>query len=159
MILKEDNNLRIHRLRVIHIVEADLNFLLGAKWWTAVHKARKDNTLHCRQYEGCPGQQAQTIPLMEELQRYYSLLTRTPYTNFDSDCASAYDRVLVSVSSLASRSFGIHRRAPDSAFFNTSATTHDTDQSEPGAPENSSHQRIFCFQGYSPFYFWGKANQ
>ena len=46
---------------------------------------------------------------MEELRRYYSLLIRTPYTNFDSENAVAYDRVIVSVLSLASRGYGIHR--------------------------------------------------
>jgi len=30
-------------------------------------------------------------------------------------------------------------RAPDRAFFNTSATRYDRDQSEPDAPENSTH--------------------
>ena len=29
MILKQENNIRIQRLRVVHIVEADLNFILG----------------------------------------------------------------------------------------------------------------------------------
>ena len=152
MILKEENNLRIHRLRVIHIVEADLNFLLGAKW-RAVHKARKDNTLRHGQYGGCPGRQAQTITLMRELQRDYSLLTRTPYMNFDSDCASAYDRVLVSISCLASRSFGIHRneicvhaKTLEEATYklkNDSATTETSYQTLHPIPD-SWHRSRHC---------------
>ena len=47
---------------------------------------------------------------MEELRRDYSLLTRTTYTKFDLDNAAAYDCVIVSVSSLASRGYGIHRK-------------------------------------------------
>jgi len=31
------------------------------------------------------------------------------------------------------------KRAPDRAFFNTSATRYDSDQSEPGASKNSTH--------------------
>ena len=101
--------MKVHRLGVIHIVEAGINFILGAKWRAAVHKSSKEKTLHSGQYGGCPGRQAQTVTLMEELRRDYSLLTRTPYTNFDSGNAAAYDRVIVSFSSLASRGYGIHR--------------------------------------------------
>ena len=90
-------------------MEADLNFILGATWRAAVQKGSKGKTLYCGQYGGCPGRQAQTVTLMEELRRGYSLPARTPYTNFDSDCASAYDWIIVSVSSLASRGYGIHR--------------------------------------------------
>ena len=36
MILKEEGNLKIHRLRVIHLYEADLNFILGLKWKEAI---------------------------------------------------------------------------------------------------------------------------
>ena len=109
MILKEENNIKIHRLRVIHLIEADLSFILGAKWRAAVQKGREEQKLHSGQYRGCPGRQAQTVTPMEELRRNYSLLTRTPYTNFASDCAAAYDRVVVSLSSLASQEYGIHR--------------------------------------------------
>ena len=91
MILKEENNIKIHRLRVIHLIEADLSFILGAKWRAAAQKRSKEKTLHNGQYKGCPGRQTQTVTLMEELRRDYSLLTRTPYTNFDSDNVAAYD--------------------------------------------------------------------
>ena len=39
MILKEENNFKIHRLRVVHFYEADLNFLLGLKWKEVIHLA------------------------------------------------------------------------------------------------------------------------
>jgi hypothetical protein len=32
MILKEVNNHKIHRLRVLHLFEADCNLFLGVKW-------------------------------------------------------------------------------------------------------------------------------
>ena len=75
MILKEENSIKIHRLRVIHLVEADLNFILGAKWRAAVQKGSKEKTIHIAQYGGCSGRQVRTVTLMEELQRDYSLLT------------------------------------------------------------------------------------
>ena len=42
MIYKETGNVKIHRLQVIHIYEADLNLLLGLKWKDSMQKAQKD---------------------------------------------------------------------------------------------------------------------
>jgi hypothetical protein len=37
MIYKEPGNVKIHRLRVIHLYEADLSLLLGIKWRLGMH--------------------------------------------------------------------------------------------------------------------------
>ena len=37
------------------------------------------------------------------------MLTREQIAQFDNDALSCYDRILVSISSLASRKFGIHK--------------------------------------------------
>ena len=55
MIYKEENNTKIHRLRVIHIYESDLNFLLGLKWKEAMHHGLQNNLLHEGQYGSTPG--------------------------------------------------------------------------------------------------------
>ena len=55
MILKEENNFKIHRLRVIYLYEADLNFLLGLKWKEAIHLAFKNDIVHCGHFGGQPG--------------------------------------------------------------------------------------------------------
>ena len=41
MIYKEKGNVKIHRLRVIHIYEADYNFLIGVVWREAIQHAQK----------------------------------------------------------------------------------------------------------------------
>ena len=41
MILKEEGNTKIHRLRVIHLFEADYNLLLGIKWRQLIHEQTK----------------------------------------------------------------------------------------------------------------------
>ena len=109
MIYKDPGNVKVHRLRVIHLYEADLNFILGLKWKDALHKAQQENTLHPGQYGSRPGREPQTVTLLEELRLDYSLLTRTPFTNFDNDASSCYDRILLSISSLCARGHGIHR--------------------------------------------------
>lgn len=55
MILKEANNTKIHRLRVIHLYEADYNLLLGVKWRQLMHHAVDNKPLHPSQYGGTPG--------------------------------------------------------------------------------------------------------
>ena len=76
---------------MISLYEADLNFLLGLKWRTAMQKVRDEESLNRTQYGGVPGREAQTITLLEELQLDYSLLTRTPYSNLDTDMTACYD--------------------------------------------------------------------
>ena len=44
MIYKEEGNVKIHKLRVLHLYEADLNFMLGLKWKDAIHQSLKDHT-------------------------------------------------------------------------------------------------------------------
>jgi hypothetical protein len=100
MIYKEEGNVKIHRLRVIHLYEADLGFLWGAKWGQGIGKAVKDKTLHQGQYGGLPGRDCTSLTYLEELRFDYSLLTRYSLANFDNDVTTCYDRILCSVASL-----------------------------------------------------------
>ena len=110
MILKEENNFKIHQLCVLHLYEADLNFLLGLKWEEAIHLASKHDTVHRVQFGGQPGRDPTTITLLEELRLDYSQMTLTPFVNFDHDTKSCYDCILMPLASLAARGFGIHRQ-------------------------------------------------
>ena len=55
MIYKELGNSFINRLRVIHIYEADLAFLLGCKWKEALNHGINEQTLNPGQYGGLKG--------------------------------------------------------------------------------------------------------
>ena len=110
MIYKEQGNVKINRLRVIHIYEADYNFLIGAVWREAIQHAQELGKINQGQYGGCPGRDCTSVTYLEELRRDISILTRTPYTNFDNDAASCYDRILMAVSSLSSRKYGVHKK-------------------------------------------------
>jgi hypothetical protein len=76
MIYKEERNVKIHRLKVIHLYEADLGFLLGAKWGKSMKTAVKDRSLHQGQYGGLPGRDCTSLTYLEELRLDYSLITR-----------------------------------------------------------------------------------
>jgi len=109
MIYKEEGNVKIHRLRVIHLYEADLGFLWGAKWGKAMKKAVKTKTLHQGQYGGLPGRDCTSLTYLEEIRLDYSLITRFSFANFDNDATACYDRILCSIASLAGRKYGIHK--------------------------------------------------
>jgi hypothetical protein len=109
MIYKEEGNVKIHQLRVIHLYEADLGFIWGAKWGKAMKKAVKDKSLHQGKYGGLPGRDCTSLTYLEELRFDYSLITRFSSANFDNDAAACYDRILCSIASLAGRKYGIHK--------------------------------------------------
>ena len=54
MILKKEGDTRIHRLRVIHLYEADYNLLLAVKWREALHAAEEAGTIHDGQHGSRP---------------------------------------------------------------------------------------------------------
>jgi hypothetical protein len=68
MMKKEPGSHKIHRLRVIHLYEADYNLLLCVKWKTAVHHATHDKTLNPSQKGGVPGCNATDVIFVEELE-------------------------------------------------------------------------------------------
>jgi hypothetical protein len=110
MIFKEPNNYKIHRLRVIHIYEADFNLILAVKWRQLLRHADAKHLLNEGQYGGRPGCEAQSLTLLEELKYDLSYLTRRTLVNFDNDASSCYDRIIVSLASIINRKYGMHRK-------------------------------------------------
>ena len=76
MIQKDKNNTKIHRLRVIHIYEADYNLLLGLKWRELLYHAEDNNLLHHGQFGSRPQRSAPDLVLLEELMTEISRITR-----------------------------------------------------------------------------------
>jgi len=110
MIFKDPGNFKIHRLRVIHLYEADFNLLLAIKWRQLLHSANHRNLINPGLYGGRPGCEAQSLTLLEELKYDISYTTRRTLFNFDNDATSCYDRIIVSLASLINRKYGLHRK-------------------------------------------------
>ena len=108
MIFKEHGNYKIHRLRVIHIYEADFNLILAVKWRQLLRQADDRELINEGQYGGRPGCEAQSLTLLEELKYDLSYLTRRTLVNFDNDATSCYDRILVPFASIINRKYGLH---------------------------------------------------
>jgi hypothetical protein len=81
MIEKEPGNSRVHHLRVIHIYEADYNFLLQAKWRALIQKAEIDKTIHDGQYGSRPGRDALIPAFIEEMKNEICHATRKSLIN------------------------------------------------------------------------------
>ena len=106
MILKKPGDTRIHRLRVIHLYEADYNLILSTSWRQAMHTAEDTGVINQGQFGGRPGRTAHDPVFIEEQIQEYSRLTRYTSIKFANDATACYDRILPSIASIASRSFG-----------------------------------------------------
>ena len=109
MIYKEPGNVKIHRLRVIHIYEVDQSLLWGVKWRERMRAAVNEKTLHPGQFGGLPGRDCTSLTFLEKLRFEYSTLTRFPFANFDNDACSCYDRILTAIDSLSGKKYGVHK--------------------------------------------------
>jgi hypothetical protein len=106
MIQKDPQSSKIHRVRVIHLYEADLNLLLGVKWRSLIHHCIDSHLLNPGQSGGLPGRDAMTPIFLEELQWETTIASRRSLLRMDFDASSCYDRIIPSIASLAARSFG-----------------------------------------------------
>jgi hypothetical protein len=68
---------KIHRLRVIHIYEADFNLLLAVKWRQLLQSADRRDLLNPGLFGGRPGCEAQALPFLEELKYDISYVVMT----------------------------------------------------------------------------------
>ena len=109
MILKEPGNLKIHRLRVIHLYEQDYNLVLATKWRKMISNCSNQQVLNPSQFGGVPGKDAVIPTFIEEMQYEISRASKRPLVHMDYDATACYDRIVMNFGSLASRAFGQHR--------------------------------------------------
>lgn len=83
---KEEDNIRIHRMREIHIYEAYFNLVLGLKWRVALYQVKAVQALNGGQYRSRPRRNAIGPIMIEELQFKVSRLSRRMFlqTNYDA---------------------------------------------------------------------------
>jgi hypothetical protein len=78
MLEKEPGNRKIHRLRVIHLYEADYNLILGVKWRQLIHHCEDNQLLHSSLYGARPGRGALEPVFIEELINEITRMSRKP---------------------------------------------------------------------------------
>ena len=107
MLQKDHGNPKIHRLRVIHLYEADYNLLLAVKWRAAMHHAEDNGLLNDGLYGSRAGRSAHEPVLIEILQNEIYRYSMKSGVNFDLDATSCYDRIIASIATIASRRMGM----------------------------------------------------
>jgi hypothetical protein len=108
MIKKEPGNPSIHCLRVIHLYKNDYNLLLGTHYRKAVHAAEDSILLNDGNFGARTARSFLDAIGFEILQYEYSRLLRLRHLKFSNDAKACYDRIVVNLASIVSRSFGLH---------------------------------------------------
>ena len=110
MIMKDPSDLRIHRLRVIHLYEHDYTLLLAIKWRQLIQFGTKEKLINQGQYGGVPGRDAVMPTIIEELQYEIGRASKRPLIHLDYDATACYDRIIMNFGGLIARGFGQDRR-------------------------------------------------
>jgi hypothetical protein len=110
MLEKDSGVPKIHRLRIIHLYEADLNLLLGIYFARTLVYHIEDNKgfiIGC--YGNCPGLSAHEPVLVEELQNSICYLSRTNKVDNDFDTTACYDRIPPNLANVTAWSNGMSK--------------------------------------------------
>ena len=109
MIEKDPGSPKIHRLRVIHIYEADYNLILAHHWRKLLQHASDNNLLNPSQYGSQPGKEAYTPVLIDIAQYEICKTSGNPMIKFDNDATSCYDRIHCFLANVVSQKYGINK--------------------------------------------------
>ena len=114
ILFKDQDCIKIHRTRVIHIYEADFNLMLGLKWRIALYQSEALKQLNDGQYGSRPRRNAIDPVMIEELQFEISRISRRMLLQTNYDATACYDRIIPNVAMLASRRFGVPKSVTQS---------------------------------------------
>jgi hypothetical protein len=107
ILFKDNDNVRIHRTRVIHIYEVDYNLKLGIKWRIALYQADALRELNDGQYGSQPRRNALDPVLIEELQFEISRASRKMLVHTNYDATACYDRIIPNLAMMVSKKYGV----------------------------------------------------
>ena len=112
VIEKSPGNPRLDKIRIIHLLEADANRLLGMQWNRRLSRhAEAYNALHPEQWGNRPGKSAIDTALLKTCTYHLFHLTRTGGGTFDNDATACYDRIVMSLAILRGRQLGLPKQA------------------------------------------------
>ena len=112
MIEKDTGRSAIHRLRTIHLYEADYNLFLKLQWGLRlVRHGETHHGLNDQQFGSRKGRTAMDPVLIKQLPYDLSRQCRTNLATFGNDASACYDRVIVALAMLAARRLRMPRNA------------------------------------------------
>lgn len=94
----DPNNPKVHRLRIIHIIEADYNLATKIHWARRLQKtAERKKLLWDSNWGSRKGRAAQGVALVKELHYDITHLSLNEYSTMGNDAKSWYDRMIPSL--------------------------------------------------------------
>jgi ribonuclease HI len=95
MLEKASGSRLVDKLRIIHLFEADLNFVFKLIWGKRLMRhAENQGYLGHDQHGSRPGRRANDAALEKTLAYEYARVTRTSMITIDNDAKSCYDRII-----------------------------------------------------------------
>ena len=107
---EQNSGPRIHRLRVIHLYEADYNLILSVKWRALLHHANTMGYLNENQFGSTQGKESTDAIFLRTLEYEMARITRKSLIHFDNDATSCYDRIPCFLANVVSRKYGMHKK-------------------------------------------------
>lgn len=108
LLLKDAGQPKIHRMRTIHIIEAELQFISKHIYvQQMMNNAEQLGLITDEQYGGRKNRQAQSAVINKVLYGNISLQTRVSWACMDDDARACYDRILPCLSSVEGRKWGL----------------------------------------------------
>lgn len=112
MLEKLPGSPKIHKLRVIHIYEADYNLMLKILWARQlVWSGHLNQSFHEGQAGSRPDHRCSDVIIRKEMNYLYARLTRTALATVDNDAKACYDRILCNLAMMVSRYYGMSEAA------------------------------------------------
>ena len=112
MLEKEPGNPKITKLRVIQLLEADMNFAFRLLWGKRlVHNALAHNVLSPWNFGGCPGARVHSALLLKTISYDYLHFTQHNAIIFDNDAKACLDRIIPSLGLMATERLGMPQQA------------------------------------------------
>jgi hypothetical protein len=107
MICKQPGVYLLEKLRIIHLFEADYNFIIGTIFGRrALHSGGDNGTLHSSQWAQ-PGRQCSDVVTLRELTLGVAKMTKTPLAGFENDASACYDRIVMNLMSAVFDRMGV----------------------------------------------------
>ena len=114
MLCKVPGNYSIEKMRVINLIEADINMFFRLIWGKKfVNNIIKHNQFIPEQMGNRPGYQCSSAVLSKVLSFDTIRLLRLPATIFNNDATACYDRIIPFLSLLCCQHFGLSSKAAD----------------------------------------------
>jgi Reverse transcriptase (RNA-dependent DNA polymerase) len=112
----------LHKLRVIHLIESDINLTAGIQIGRRlIKRAMASGLMSEEQFGSLPGRKAIDALALKHMILAIARLSSTNMASFDNDAKSCFDRIVMLLASLIAQRYGMNQKAME-LFLKTLAS-------------------------------------